>query len=565
MPRHDGFTGAGHRAGKGARRRWLLAAVVVSVALLAGACSGSDSGSGGDDGNGGTDAATGDPTYGGTLTYAITAETTGGWCLPEAQLVAPGVQVARAVYDQLTAPDADGNITPFLAEEVTPNDTFDVWTIRLRDGITFHDGTPLDAEVVKNNLDAYRGAYPNRTPLLFRFVLDNIESVEVVDERTVEVGTVTPWVAFPWYLWNDGRMGIMAQSQLDDAENCDRDLVGTGPFVAGEWRVNDSFTMTRNDDYWRTDDDGNQLPYLDGVVFRPVADGATRVNQLEAGEADVIHSATSLDIDTLESLGDTIDLSISTEGNGVSYFQLNSADGKVFDDETARLAAAHAIDREQINEVTDLGALELASGPFAAGEMGFLEDAGYPDFDPERAADLVEQVEREQGRPFQVTLMTATGASTAADQVQEMLSDAGIEVNRQQFDASAFIDQALAGAYDLMLVANHPAGDPDLQEIWWSSDSPVNLGRIDDPEMDALLEEGRSETDPDRRSEIYQDVNRIFGERVYNLWQSFTRWAVASGTDVHGLLDTPLPDGSAPAPGRSAGHSLASTWMDPSG
>lgn len=538
---------------------------MVSVALLAAACSGSDSGSSDDDGTGGSDAIAGQPTYGGTLTYAITAETTGGWCLPEAQLVAPGVQVARAVYDQLTAPDADGNITPFLAEEVTPNDTFDVWTIRLREGVTFHDGTPLDAEVVKNNLDAYRGAYPNRTPLLFRFVLDNIESVEVVDERTVEVGTVTPWVAFPWYLWNDGRMGIMAQSQLDDAENCDRDLVGTGPFVAGEWRVNDSFTMTRNDDYWRTDDDGNQLPYLDGVVFRPVADGATRVNQLEAGEADVIHSATSLDIDTLESLGDTIDLSISNGGNGVSYFQLNSADGKVFDDETARLAAAHAIDREQINEVTDLGALELASGPFAPGEIGYLEDAGYPDFDPERAADLVEQVEREQGRPFVVTLMTATGASTAADQVQEMLSDAGIEVNRQQYDASAFIDQALAGSYDLMLVANHPAGDPDLQEIWWASDSPVNLGRIDDPDMDTLLEEGRSETDPDRRSEIYQDVNRIFGEQVYNLWQSYTRWAVATGTDVHGVLDTPLPDGSAPAPGLSPGHSLASTWIDPSG
>jgi peptide/nickel transport system substrate-binding protein len=539
-------------------------AVAVSLALVAGACSGSDSSSDSSSGDG-SDAATGEPVYGGTLTYAITAETTGGWCLPEAQLVTPGVQVARAVYDQLTAPDEDGDIAPFLAEEVTPNETFDVWTIRLRDGITFHDGTALDAEVVKNNLDAYRGAYPNRSPLLFRFVLDNIAAVDVVDERTVEVRTATPWVAFPWYLWNDGRMGIVAQSQLDDAENCDRDLVGTGPFVAGEWRVNDSFTMTRNDDYWRTDEDGNQLPYLDEVVFRPVSDGATRVNQLEAGEADVIQTATSLDIDTLESLGDAIDLSISADGNGVSYFQLNSADGKIFDDETARLAAAHAIDRDQINEVTDLGALELASGPFAPGQMGYLDDAGYPEFDPQRAAELVEQVEREQGRPFVVTLMTATGASTAADQVQEMLDDVGIEVNRQQFDTSAFIDQALAGSYDLMLVGNHPAGDPDLQEIWWASDSPVNLGRIDDPDLDALLQEGRVETDPDRRSEIYQDVNRLFGERVYNLWQSYTRWAIATGTDVHGVLDTPLPDGAAPAPGLSAGHSLASTWIDPSG
>ncbi|MEZ5239931.1 MAG: ABC transporter substrate-binding protein [Microthrixaceae bacterium] len=536
------------------RRTAAIAAVIV---VLGSACGSSDS-----DDTASSDAEASGPTYGGTLEYAITAETTGGWCLPEAQLVAPGVQVARAVYDQLTAPDENGEIAPFLAEEVVPNDTYDTWTIRLREGIEFHDGSALDAEVVKNNLDAYRGTYPNRSPLLFRFVLDNIAAVEVVDDLTVEVRTATPWVAFPWYLWNDGRMGIMAQAQLDDpGETCDSELVGTGPFVAGEWRVNDSFTMTRNEDYWRTDGEGNQLPYLDGVVFRPVIEGATRINMLAAGEVDVIHTATTRDIDTLESLGDDIDLSIAEGGNGVYYFQLNSGEGKIFDDRTARLAAAYAIDREQINQVTDLDALELASGPFMPGEMGYLEDAGYPEFDPDRARELVQQVEREQGRPFEVTLMTTTGTSTAPDQVQEMLEDVGIEVNRKQFEASSFIDQALSGSYDLMLVVNHPAGDPDLQEIWWSSDSPVNLGRIEDPELDALLEQGRVETDPAERTEVYEEVNRLFAEQVYNLWQAYNRWAVATGTDVHGVLDTPLPDGTAPAPNLSAGHSLASTWI----
>ena len=407
---------------------------LAAMLLIAGACAGSESSDEGSGGSTGADEGASEPTHGGTLTYAITAETSGGWCLPEAQLVAPGVQVARAVYDQLTAPDENGEIAPFLAEEVVPNDTFDTWTIGLREGITFHDGSPLDAEVVKNNLDAYRGTYPNRSPLLFRFVLDNIASVEVVDDLTVEVRTTTPWPAFPWYLWNDGRMGIMSQTQLDDPETCDTDLVGTGPFVAGEWRINDSFPMTRNEDYWLTDDAGDQLPYLDGVVFRPVPEGATRINMLEAGEADVILAATSLDIDTLESLGDDIDLSIAERGNGVYYFQLNSGDGKIFDSRSARLAAAHAIDRDQIREVTDLDSVELASGPFAPGEMGYLDDAGYPEYDPERARELVEETERDQGRPFEVTLMTVVGASTAADQVQEMFETVGIEVNRQQYD-----------------------------------------------------------------------------------------------------------------------------------
>ncbi len=545
------------------RRGTVAAAAAIGLGLLAAACGGS-----GNDGDGsavGEDAGPSEPAYGGTLVYAITAETTGGWCLPEAQLVAPGVQVERAVYDQLTAPDEDGEIAPFLAEAVTPNETFDVWTITLREGVTFHDGTPLDAEVVKNNLDAYRGTYPNRSPLLFRFVLDNIDTVEVVDDANVEVHTKTPWVAFPWYLWNDGRMGIMAQSQLDDAVTCDSRLVGTGPFVAGEWAINDSFTMTRNDDYWLTDEEGNQLPYLDAVEFRPVPEGSTRLNMLESGEADVIHTATTADIATLESLGDEINLWVAPEGNGVYSFQLNSGEGEVFDDHTARLAAAHAIDREQIREVTDLDAVELASGPFAPGEMGYLEDAGYPEYDPDRARELVAEVEGRTGEPFEVTLMTALGASTSADQVQEMLEEVGIEVNRQRYEASTFIDQALAGAYDLMLVGNHPAGDPDLQEIWWASDSPVNLGRIDDPELDALLEQGRTQTDPAERTETYEQVNRLFGEQAYNLWQAYNRWAIGAGTDVHGVLDTELPDGSQPVPNLSAGHSLAATWIeDPS-
>lgn len=566
---HEGESSTANERNAGRRSvRWSLwphhrcvLPALTAVLLIAAACSGSKSADLGSGGSAGADNGASEPTYGGTLTYAIAAETSGGWCLPEAQLVAPGVQVARAVYDQLTAPDEHGEIAPFLAEEVVANDTYDTWTIRLREGITFHDGSALGADVVKNNLDAYRGAYPNRSPLLFRFVLDNIASVEVVDDLTIEVRTATPWVAFPWYLWNDGRMGIMSQSQLDDADSCDRELVGTGPFVAGEWRVNDTFTMTRNENYWLTDGAGNQLPYLDGVVFRPVPEGATRINMLEAGEADVIHSATSVDINTLESLGDNISLSIAQSGNGVYYFQLNSGVGKIFDDRSARLAAAHAIDRDQINEVTDLDALELASGPFAPGEMGYLDDAGYPEFNPDRARELVAETERKQGRPFEVTLMTVVGGSTAADQVQQMFEEVGIQVNRQQFEASTFIDQALAGSYDLMLVGNHPAGDPDLQEIWWRSDSPVNLGRIDDPELDSLLEQGRVETDPARRTETYEEVNRLFGEQVYNLWQAYNRWAIGTGTDVHGVLDTPLPDGTAPAPNLSAGHSLASTWI----
>lgn len=116
----------------------------------------------------------------------------------------------------------------------------------LRPGITFHDGSKLDAKVVANNLNAYRGKYKARSPLLFVFVLENIATVEATDDMTVTVTTKTPWPSFPNFLWNDGRLGIVGQAQLDDAKGCDKNLVGTGPFVKKEWKINDHFTATKN-------------------------------------------------------------------------------------------------------------------------------------------------------------------------------------------------------------------------------------------------------------------------------------------------------------------------------
>src|SRR3954451_15129004 len=157
----------------------------------------------------------GKPQRGGQLVYGLEAEATKGYCLPESELSISGMQVARAIYDTLTVPDAKGGYAPYLAKAVVSSDGARTWTISLRPGVIFHDGTVLDAQVVKNNLDAYRGAYPGRSPLLFSFVFKNIASVERVNDLTVRVRMKIPWVAFPAALYLSGRLGIMAQRQLD--------------------------------------------------------------------------------------------------------------------------------------------------------------------------------------------------------------------------------------------------------------------------------------------------------------------------------------------------------------
>ena len=154
--------------------------------------------------------------------------------------------------------------------------------------MTFHDGSPLTAEVVKNNLDAYRGAAGDhaRSPLLFLFVLDNIESVEVSGERDVVVTTKVPWVAFPAFLYSSGRLGITAQAQLDDTETCNRNLIGTGPFKLespDDWVEGREFRAVENPDYWQDAPDGEPYPYLDEIVFEPIIESEQRVNALLSG------------------------------------------------------------------------------------------------------------------------------------------------------------------------------------------------------------------------------------------------------------------------------------------
>jgi peptide/nickel transport system substrate-binding protein len=548
-----------------------LLALLCCIAIVAAACGGtSDDDGGGDDtgtattaGGGGDDE--GAPTPGGRVVYGLEAETTGGFCLPEAQLAIAGIQVARTIYDTLIAPNSDGEYVPYLAESVEPNDTFDQWTITLREGVKFHDGTDLTAEVVKNNLDAYRGTYPNRHPLLFVFVFANVADVQVVDPLTVSVTTKTPWPAFPAYLFSSGRLGIMGQAQLDDAATCDRNLIGTGPFKLGEWVPNDHLTATKNADYWQTDEDGNQLPYLDEIEYRPITEGAQRLNAIQAGEVSAMHTSGALQIGQLRSLAEagTVDLVESDQYGEVSYGMLNSSKAP-FDNVIARRAVAFAMDREQINEIRNDGINTIAEGPFAPGNDGFLEDTGFPDFDLDEAKALVAQYESETGQPLEFTLSSTPDPDTLqnAQLAQQMAEAAGMKVTLRQSEQSQLINEAIAGDFQAVLWRNHPGGDPDGQYVWWHTGSPVNFGRIDDTEVDRLLDEGRTNTDPDARVAIYEDLNRRFADQAFNIWLWYTLWAVATSPDVHGVMGPPLPDGSDPFPGLATGHPVLAMWVE---
>jgi peptide/nickel transport system substrate-binding protein len=545
------------------RGRWYRrVAAGMALALLATACGG-----GGDDSGGGGSSAGGDegtPTPGGKVTYGLEAETADGWCLPEAQLAISGIMVARTVYDTLTRPDADGKYEPWLAESVEPNQDYTQWTIKLREGVKFHDGTDLTAEVVKNNLDAYRGVYPTRDPLLFIFVFNNIASVDVVDPLTVSVTMKEPWVAFDAFLYSSGRLGMMAQAQLDDTQNCAENMIGTGPFTKKEWVPNQKFVAEKNPNYWAKDAEGNQLPYLDEIEFRPIVEVAQRVNALESGDITAMHTSDPSTIADLRGIGESGDINLteSTKFGEVTYIMLNSSVAP-FDNIKARQALAYAFNFDDYNAVRGKGILTRATGPFAPGNVGNLDDTGLPSFDLDKAKELVQEYEQETGQPLNFTYTTTQAASTVADAefLKEQAEAAGMGVEIVTVDQSTQIDTAINGDYEAIGWRNHPGGDPDEQYVWWNSTYPTNFGRIQDPDIDSLLEEGRTTPDQDTRAGIYEDLNKRFGEEVYNLWNYYTPWVVATAPDVHGVLGEG-PSSAEPFPGLAVGNPVTYMWVE---
>lgn len=552
------------------RTRWRLRAALLFVfVLVAGACGGGGSGSEDSGSDGDEDA--GPAQSGGKVVYGLEAETTDGWCLPEAQLAIAGIQVARSIYDTLTVPNDKGEFEPFLAESVEPNDDYTEWTIQVREGVKFHDGTDLTAEVVKNNIDAYRGQYEGRNSLLFVFVLQDIDTVTTEGPLTVKVTTKRPWVSFPAHLNSSGRMGMIAQSQLDSPDACGQDLVGTGPFKLVDWRVNSSMKLERNEDYWRTDADGNQLPYLDELEYQPTPEAIQLKNGLESGSIDAFHTSSitnALIIEDMREQAEAGDVNIAeSEDFAEVGFQMLNVTKPPFDNILARQAAAAAVDREEANLTLNNGLPTIANGPFAKGSLGYLEDSGFGEYDPDLAKELVAEYEEETGQPleFQISAVQDTAVLQQVDLAKQFYEEAGMTVSVTTLEQSSLITTAIEKNYQAITWRNYPGLDPDNLYVWWyGAGNPVNFMGFDDPEVNELLDQGRVTADPDERKTIYEDLNRELNKEKYQLWTTWAIWAVPTAADVHGVVGARPTDGdgSSDYTGLAVGVDPALLWRE---
>jgi peptide/nickel transport system substrate-binding protein len=312
--------------------------------------------------------------------------------------------------------------------------------------------------------------------------------------------------------------------------------------------VNQELVATKNPDYWQKDSKGTQLPYLDKITFKPVAEAVQRLNSLQGGQLDLMHTSDGQQVDALENqLNGQFNVLKEPVGRAeVRYYLLNAAADKApLNDLNARKAVAMAIDRNQINQIRNNGVYRIANGPFDTKVIGYTKNPGFPQYNLKQAKKLASAYKAAHGGQFSVVLEhTNDPANTQeAELIKEQLAKAGIDSTLKQDDQTAFIAAAVGGNFSILLWRNHPGDDPDVNYQWWADGSILNFGKFTDATLQGLIDQGRTETDPAKRKQIYTDVNKRFASQVYNVWAYYADWVVGAKKSVQGMEGPPLPDG----------------------
>jgi peptide/nickel transport system substrate-binding protein len=566
-------------------RRWMLrmGALLLAFGLIAAACGGSGD-SGGDDASGdnprGEESSDPDdgaePQRGGSIIFAREAETSSPWT-PSAMICDVAChQAIKGIYDTLTWPDADGEVHGMLLESIEPNDDFTEWTLTPRDGIQFHDGTPWDVAALDTHFTTMRDS------VLVGNVFNDITDQQV-QGNTLVLTMRNPWTHFPLFL--SGQPGYVASptwlAAVADGSASEAEPVGTGPFEFEAYSPGDSFSMTRNENYWLIAPDGEPYPYLDEIEFLVQDENQTRDNAIISGDIDITHMDSGDSIERLRQEADngTINLFEIDQRQETGYVLINSSDpNAAVSDVRIRQAMAYAFDHVVENQSRNAGIFEIANGPFSPGSIGYLDDTGFPEFDLEQATALVDEYESDTGQEATIAYKTTTDPFNlqTAELYRGFWEAAGMTVTLDQIEQGEFITQALIGNFEAFGWRNHGGFDPDTQEVWWTSENALpageialNFGRIDDPVIDENLDIVRESQDPAERQAAAEEINRQFGEQVYNIWTSWIIWAIPYQDRVHGV-QTPvvMPDGTPSTVtgiGFTGAINLQQLWVDDAG
>lgn len=444
-----------------------------------------------------------------TLTFAAAAETT---MLSPLYMGSFNFQTSMLVYETLLKYE-DGEVKGNLAEHYSFNEDGTVLTLNLRQGVSFHDGEPFNAEAVKANLE-FDQTNPSYATLK---AITDMVSIEATDEYTVTITYSHPYYAYLYdFCWPDVMVMVSPNVITPGDFQTVNGVVGTGPYVYDEYVSGEYTKFSRNENYW------GETPYYDEIIDKYIPDSTSRLQALKTGEIDMIFGSSLLSYEDYQQATaiNGIDGIVSDLDTRARDITLNASSDKL-QDVKVRQAVAYAINKSEISEGLSYGYETVADQPFPSGttytDITLNTDYTY---DPDKANTLLDEagwsmgangVREKDGTPLSILLTVDSSFdalnNSIAALIKSQLAEIGIEVTIKSLEQMEWFSGYMAGEFDMTFwPTQYEYASPHCFFTPMSTMTPqtASLSKVDDAQefFDRITAVTQTD-DPDEVQEIY--------------------------------------------------------------
>jgi peptide/nickel transport system substrate-binding protein len=428
-------------------------------------------------------------------------------------------EVYYNIYDTLVAFDTNMQIIPALAEKwETPDPK--TYLFHIRQGVKFHDGTDLNADAVKFNIDRYLTDKASRR----KAEIDTVTSVDVMDPYTVKFTLKTGFS--PLLPTLADRAGMILSPKVIQALGPDALAAkpigaGSGPFKFVEAVKDDHITVERNANYWKKDASGAQLPYLDKVTYRPISDPTVLLANVKTGDIDVTYQIAAKDVAAVKAGSELVLKDVA--GLGFNALQFNAAK-EPFNTKELRQAVCEALDRDQILKVVNFGVGQIAQGPIPPSSWAF--DANYKPYGANiaKAKEYLKAAGKPDGFTFDLKIGSGSPTTTQLAQlIKDQMAKAGITMNIVQEERTVLSTDQMGGNFQMVTFGWSGRADPDgnLYNIFHTGGG-LNYGAYSSPPVDDALEKARAASDQSQRKDLYQQAQKLLVDDGAMAFYSFS-------------------------------------------
>jgi peptide/nickel transport system substrate-binding protein len=448
--------------------------------------------------------------------------------------------VFAALCDKLVDISPELDIVPQLATEWQWTDGNKGLIVKIRQGVKFHDGEPLDATAVKFSLERHLNLPGSNR----KAEISAVTGIDIIDDHTVKLVLSAPFAPLLAQLSDRAGM-IVSPKAAQAAQSSGKDFsahpVCAGPYKFTERVAQDRIVLDRFPDYWNKD-----AIHFDRIVFLPIVDSTVRLANLQSGGLDLVERVAATDVDTVKKDGR---LKLA-EITGLGYTGITSnldngprAKNPLGQDPRVRQALELSIDRAALNQVVFNGLFQPGNQWVPPGNPYYIKTLPMPERDVAKAKQLL-QAANAPHPTVTMTVPTNPELLQAAQVIQSMAAESGFDIKIQATEFASSLDLAVKGDYEAYLIGWSGRTDPDgniYNFVACKAPPALNTGHYCNPDVDRELDAARQTADPAERMPHYaKAAERVLADRpLMYLWHN--KYLYGMGTKLAGF--TPYPDG----------------------